>query len=228
MPAERWTPEEADAATPPRAVAARRSRRWWAAAAVAALVVVALAGGTLLRRGAAGGAEAGGEGTAAPAPGAPAAGAVVPVAAGLPAPAEETAALAPPAAPPVAEATGDGAGTRRELRAIDRITWSDGETASDFLIWGDGPIPPAAVDHFRLDDGLPRLVVRIHGVERPFQGERIEVGGPRVERIRTGFHPAAAGRPAALHVVFDLSAPGVRAGGVEESEGRLRVRFEGG
>ena len=216
-------PEEDE--EPPGPVRGRT--RWGALAAVAAVLVVLLGGGgyLMLQRW-------GGETEAAPAgtplpprpapavpdetasPGAAAEGATAPGGA------DAGAAAADPAVLP---AVAPGA----TLRRIDRITWSGGEGASDFLISGDGPIRSAAVDQFRLDGGQPRLVVRIRGVEAPFPAGDLDVGGAHVSRIRTGLHPGEAGRPPALHVVFDLSGAGIEAGPVEEVGGRLRIRFEG-
>ena len=123
---------------------------------------------------------------------------------------ERAAASRPAAAPPA--------------RQVRDITWSDRGDRTDFLIWADVPLDPAAVSHFTIGGGKPRLVLRIPGVEEPFVRGRVEVGGRLVERIRTGLH--AERGPSELHVVFDLTGGSVRLAGLDEAGGRLRVSFE--
>lgn len=219
----------------------QRTRRSARLAAIAAAIAVgiallALAGFLFLRAGdggaplarAADDRSAGGATDGAAPPGAGADGdralpaaAATPVApaAGEAASASPDAAAAPPdtAAPPLDAATG--------ARTIDRIAWQRRDGGVDVEIAGSGPIAPALVDHFRVGGERPRLVVRIAGVERPYARGDVAIGGALVERVRTGFHPAAAGDPGSLHVVFDLAAPGTAAA-VETVDGRVRVRFE--
>lgn len=123
------------------------------------------------------------------------------------------------AADPAGAASAGGPGT------IERIAWQRRDGGVDFEIAGGGPIAPALVDHFTVGGERPRLVVRIAGVERPYPRGDLAVGGPLVERVRTGFHPAAAGAASSLHVVFDLTAPAAAAA-VDTAGGRVHVRFE--
>ncbi|HUO87097.1 MAG TPA: TIGR02266 family protein [Thermoanaerobaculia bacterium] len=119
------------------------------------------------------------------------------------------------------DATGSGPGT------IDRIAWERRSGGVDFEIAGAGAIPTSGFDHFRVGGPQPRFVVRIAGVERPYARGAIDVGGPLVARVRTGFHPAAGGAASgSLHVVFDLAPPGSAVATVEAVAGRVRVRFE--
>jgi uncharacterized protein (TIGR02266 family) len=240
-------PAFADAEAPPadealpaaEAPPARRRGRLLAGLA-AALAVVALGAFLLFRAWAAPGSAAdegarraaAGEAPAAP----PAATAAPPeiaasgapdAAPGAPDPTATTPLVEPSAAPTTADALatpapGAGPGT------IERIAFERRAGGLDFEIAGAGPIAPAQVDHFRVGGEQPRLVVRIAGVERPYGRGTVEVGGPLVERVRTGFHPATGGsRAGSLHVVFDLAGSGAAAT-VDTAGGRVRVRIEGG
>lgn len=138
------------------------------------------------------------------------------------------AAAAPASGPGTAATAADPAGAASAAGpgTIERIAWQRRDGGVDFEIAGGGPIAPALVDHFTVGGERPRLVVRIAGVERPYSRGDLAVGGPPVERVRTGFHPAAAGAAGSLHVVFDLTAPAAAAA-VDTAGGRVRVRFEG-
>lgn len=108
-------------------------------------------------------------------------------------------------------------------RTVESIDWRRRDGGLDFQIAGGRPIAAGQVDHFRVGGQRPRLVVRIAGIERPFARGEIAVGGPLVERVRTGFHPAAGG--GSLHVVFDLASAGAEAA-VDPAGGGVRVRIE--
>jgi hypothetical protein len=209
-------------------VRARRGLRL-AAALAAGVAVVAVGAFLLLRMGGAGADPAGPAGEPLAASAAPTTaerGAAAPPDAGG-APEVEAAPGAPAADDPAPAAAADapaddsaaGPGT------IERIAWQRRDGGVDFEIDGGGPIAPSLVDHFTLGGERPRLVVRIAGVERPYTRGDLAVGGPLVERVRTGFHPAAAGAAGELRIVFDLTAPAAAAA-VDVAGGRVRVRFE--
>lgn len=90
------------------------------------------------------------------------------------------------------------------------ITWREtGDGGLRVIFEGDGPITEQRYRHFRLDGDPPREVLQFRGVEEAFDRNRLDVGGPAVEQIRTGFH-RKRGRPDELHVVLDLTAPDVK------------------
>jgi hypothetical protein len=208
-------------------------RRGRLLAAIAAVVVVLVAGGFLLFRAWASSQDgAGSAATAAPA--------AVPADADAAGTADSDAIAAPDgadrqtiASSPTPPAEGFG----EELaappppadgpRTVERIDWRRRDGGLDFEISGGRPIAAGQVDHFRVGGERPRLVVRIAGIERPYARGEVAVGGPLVERVRTGFHPAAgAAGGGSLHVVFDLASAGARAA-VDAAGDGVRVRIEG-
>lgn len=202
----------------------RRGRRMATIAAVLALVAV---GGFLLFRAWSASQEAAAS-TAAPAPAAPAGAAVVegaaapagPVADGAPVTDDSEPAPVPP--PPVAAAPPAADGPR----TIESIEWRRRGGGIDFEIVGGRPIAAGQVDHFRVGGERPRLVVTIAGIERPYERGDVAVGGPLVERVRTGFHPDGGEGGGSVHVVFDLASAGAEAT-VDAVGAGVRVRIEG-
>jgi type IV pilus assembly protein PilZ len=209
-------------------------RRGRLLAAIAAVVVVLAAGGFLLFRALASSQD--GAGSAATA--APAATVGGPADADAAGTADSDATAAPdgadrqaanPPTPPAEESGEELAAPPPPAdgpRTVERIDWRRRDGGLDFEISGGRPIAAGQVDHFRVGGERPRLVVRIAGIERPYARGEVAVGGPLVERVRTGFHPAAGAAGGSLHVVFDLASAGAEAA-VDAAGDGVRVRIEG-
>ena len=88
----------------------------------------------------------------------------------------------------------------------------------------NGSIPEKRWRHFRLSGDTPREVVRILGVNKPFDRTQIEVGGPGVRQIRLGYHKKSRGNE--LHVVMDMSSPQAKISEVQSRGSQLVVRVE--
>lgn len=152
--------------------------------------------------------------TSAGPPTTPAASAAPPTAAepAAPAPAPAVTTRPPPAPPPAAA----------PFRAVERITWERQGAATVVTVWTDGAVAAARFTSLRIDAG-PRVVVKLHGVERPFSPNLLPVGTPELRQIRVGYHVVPAG--ADLHLVFDLAAPEVALLAAEPTERGLRLRL---
>jgi hypothetical protein len=108
------------------------------------------------------------------------------------------------------------------LTGLSRITWSESGDETVLTLVADGELSSQQVELVPITGGAPRLVIKIRGVERPFQPAVLEVATSHVLRVRTGLH--AGGE---LHVVVDLAAPGVSVGDLTARGSRLEVRLGG-
>lgn len=109
------------------------------------------------------------------------------------------------------------------LTGVDRVTWANEAGETVITLWADGLFSAEQVDDFRVAGGMPREVVRVRGVQRPFPQQQIELGGEHVLQIRVGLHEEAGG--AALHFVADLVDSEVRLSKTEAAGEQLRVYF---
>jgi len=126
-----------------------------------------------------------------------------------------TAAAPPPSAPPAPAAPFN--------RLLD-ITWRALPDGLEVIFTTNGSIPEKRWRHFRLSGDTPREVVRILGVNKPFDRTQIEVGGPGVRQIRLGYHKKSRGNE--LHVVMDMSSPQAKISEVQSRGSQLVVRVE--
>ena len=85
------------------------------------------------------------------------------------------------------------------------ITWREAPGGLRVIFEGDGPITAQRYRYFRLDGDPAREVIQFQGVEEGFEPTRLDVGGPGVEQIRTGFHRKRGGGDE-LHVVMDMTS----------------------
>lgn len=113
------------------------------------------------------------------------------------------------------------------LTALERITWepAHGGPGTDVVLWGNGDFTPQSYTRSRVGGvaGLPvREVVRLHGITSAFRQARLAVGTAEVTQIRTGAHPHDE-----LHVVLDLTGPGVKVTGVDAGSRQLRFHLSG-
>ena len=124
--------------------------------------------------------------------------------------AEETSATAeveadtPPTAPP--EAVGPSPPAAGPL--LETVSWQEAGDTTVVLLRLSAPIEPgrATVQPLVAPD---RLLVKLAGVGVGAGVAPIEVAGPRVASIRSAFHRERT--PPELHVVLDLSTPGLKA-----------------
>jgi Tfp pilus assembly protein PilZ len=83
------------------------------------------------------------------------------------------------------------------------ISWSEVPRGLKVVLETDGAVPEGRYRHFRLGGDEPREVIRLIRVRRGFDRRNLSVGGPAVDRIRTGYH--RRGGVEELHVVLDLT-----------------------
>jgi hypothetical protein len=132
-------------------------------------------------------------------------------------PAAPSTATAPPAAVEPTAPAASAARFRgvREIR-VDR----DGDGLA-VVIELDGSVQGKDFSHFRLD-GPPREVIRLTGVERPFERGKIVVGDGLLTSVRTGAQPGNA-----LQIVLDLGRSTVRAEAPAIDGSRIILRLRG-
>jgi|CXWL01.1.fsa_nt_gi pyruvate/2-oxoglutarate dehydrogenase complex dihydrolipoamide acyltransferase (E2) component len=119
----------------------------------------------------------------------------------------------PAATPPAPVAPADAAATalvpesapqavERPLDRLRSIRWEREGEATVVILRGNGSAHAERLLHTRLDAPQPRELLKVRGVDLPFQQSALTVGTPELQRIRIGFHP----RPVAneLHIVLDL------------------------
>ena len=108
---------------------------------------------------------------------------------------------------------------------IQEITWSAEGRRTVLLVWTGGAVVRGDVLDFRIDGDNPRHVVRILGIDQPYDRGEMRIGTRQVRRLRTGLHSDR--RPPEIHLVFDLTGPGVEVTGIEANGNRLRIFVEG-
>jgi hypothetical protein len=106
------------------------------------------------------------------------------------------------------------------LSGLDRITWTETDSETILELVGDGAIPRRNIELATIGGDQPRLVIKISGVQRPFQPAMLEVATPAVRRVRTGLQ--AGGQ---LHVVVDLAVPGVSVRDLVTRGSRVELRL---
>lgn len=109
-----------------------------------------------------------------------------------------------PAAPPQAATTEPAAdsSTAAFFSHLRDISWQEVPGGLRVVLTADGAIPTGRYEYFRLGGKSPREVVKLAGMARRFERPLVEVGGPAVRQIRTGFHRKEGGNE--IHVVIDL------------------------
>jgi hypothetical protein len=111
-------------------------------------------------------------------------------------------------------------------RRVEDITWSSHPGGITFLVWTDGALSPDRWLDFPIGGANPRHVIRILGIEHPYPGGTLEVGGAQVTQVRTGLHTDR--RPSELHLVLDLASPNATVRSIEAVGSRLRIEVTDG
>ena len=107
---------------------------------------------------------------------------------------------------------------------ITDIDWRDDDGTTVITLVADGELSRSRIHDFRLDDP-PRHAIQLRGVVEPYPSLRVDVGGQRVERIRTWHHGEL--EPPELHVVLDLAGPSVAVSSVRSAGSRVTVTVAG-
>ncbi len=129
--------------------------------------------------------------------------------------------------PPVAEvaAATAAAAAATPLSEIEKITWQQSAEGTEVVLWGNGAFRRQDYSHYRVDGDPPRVLIKVHGIHRPFAEARLVVGTRQVRQVRTGYHDEKGGNE--LHVVLDLAGFGVEVTGMQEDADRLRIFLKG-
>lgn len=106
---------------------------------------------------------------------------------------------------------------------LREISWRRSNAGTEVILVGDGSFELQRWTRFRLSGANPREVVKIRGIEGPYERSFLPVGSPEVRQVRTGFHILPGSNE--LHVVVDLTDPGVEATAVETDGRTLRIRL---
>lgn len=139
-------------------------------------------------------------------------------------PVPPVAAAAPPTATPQPAASA-AAGTLPSA-GPSRLTSLSSRRAgavTEILIATDAALSPDGFSIARVAAPPARQVIKIYGPSEPFPREAVAVGSEHVRRLRTGFH--RTGNRTEIHVVADLTGPGVVVLGTEVRGSMLIVRF---
>ncbi|MEA2694236.1 MAG: molecular chaperone DnaK [Acidobacteriota bacterium] len=143
-----------------------------------------------------------------------------------PPPPQAVQALPSPSPAPVPSATAatddaKGAGPG----ALQKITWKQGTDGTEVVLWADGGIRRQDWAHYRIDGDPPRELIKLYGIGHPFATARLVAGTEQLLQVRTGSHAGPKGNE--LHVVLDLTGPGVEVTGIEAQGGELHVHLKG-
>lgn len=107
------------------------------------------------------------------------------------------------------------------LTRIEEITWQRVDGGTEVLLLGDGAFAPRAWTHYHLAGGNPRELIKVRGVDTPYTRSLLPVGSDEVRQVRVGYHVLPQANE--LHVVMDLTGPGVEASTVEADGRSLRI-----
>lgn len=108
---------------------------------------------------------------------------------------------------------------------LEEISWQESTDGTEVVLVGDGSFELQRWTRFRLAGPNPREVVKIRGIEGPYDRSLLPVGSPELRQVRTGFHTLPGSNE--LHVVMDLADPGVEATDVEARGRTLRIHLTG-
>lgn len=128
----------------------------------------------------------------------------------------------PPSPAPTSDAPATGVPGRLTDLASRVVGDGDGEV-TEILIATDTALAPDGFQVLRVSAPPARQVIKIYGPSEPFPREAVAVGSDHVRRLRTGLH-RVDGR-GEIHVVADLTGPGVVVLGTEIRGSVLIVRF---
>ena len=111
------------------------------------------------------------------------------------------------------------------LTRIEEISWQRVDGGTEVQILGDGAFAPRAWTHYHLGGGNPRELIKVRGVDTPYTRSLVPVGSDEVRQVRVGYHVLPQANE--LHVVMDLTGPGVEASTVEADGRTLRILIRG-
>jgi len=158
---------------------------------------------------------------ATPAPG-PAPATTAAPAASSPPPPQPVKALPTPVPAPEAVTSETSTAGPGELR---KITWKQAPGETEVVLWADGGIRRQDWSHYRIDGDPPRELIKLYGIGHPFAAARLVAGTEQLLQVRTGSHVGPKGNE--LHVVLDLTGPGVEVTGIEAQGAELHVHLKG-
>lgn len=94
------------------------------------------------------------------------------------------------------------------LTAIESIEVDENDRTTLVILSGDGPLRDR-VSHTRLEAKPPREVIRIAGIERPFESSVLTpTDSEAIQRIQVALHPRQGGSD--LHIALELADPEIR------------------
>ena len=126
-----------------------------------------------------------------------------------------------PALPPTMHSADAAPATARARRVIALDHGVDG-SAEVLALRFDVPFAEGDVFAALIGPDPPRYLLRLRGIERPWRPPELEVGGPLVQRVRTGLHSTPQGPE--LHIVIDLGTRAIEHSWTIEGDA-LRVRL---
>lgn len=127
----------------------------------------------------------------------------------------------PATTPPATVEPAGPAASAARFRGVREIRIDRDANGLAVVIELDGLVQSKDFSHFRLD-GPPREVIRLTGVERPFERGKIAVGDGLLTSVRTGAQPGNA-----LQIVLDLGRSTVRAEAPAIDGSRIILRLRG-
>ncbi|MEE8277126.1 MAG: PilZ domain-containing protein [Thermoanaerobaculia bacterium] len=109
------------------------------------------------------------------------------------------------------------------LTAIVSIDWREEGGETVLVLVGDGPFRVKDYPSLRFTGSDPRLLLKIPGVNRSLEPDRLTIGSAHLRRVRTGLHLEPDGT--VLHVVVDLTSDQVKLQRIEARGRELHLVF---
>jgi len=108
------------------------------------------------------------------------------------------------------------------MTRIERISHDEGGDVTEIILLADGRIEASRFRHFPIGGDSPRELIKFFGINNPYSPTVTPIGSSQVVQVRTGYHEGGE-----LHIVIDLTGPGVTLESIEPSGAELRVRLTG-
>ena len=117
----------------------------------------------------------------------------------------------------------EGAEPGATASILENVTFEKNAAGTTVTLWGNGDFTPSGAQLSTIGGDQPRALIKIAGINQPYNLNQFPLRTPEVTQLRFGFH---IGRDVnELHVVADLADPRARVTEVRFEPGKLIWRF---